>query len=72
MDAKVLGARIARLRREQGLSQDDLADQMTVDQGLISRWENGIRRPGITKLPLLAKLLNTSVDDLLSCEEPAA
>ena len=61
-----LGKRIANLRREKGLKQDDLAEKLGVSAQAVSKWENDQTCPDISILPLLAKTLDVTVDELLS------
>lgn len=61
-----LGKRIANLRREKGLKQDDLAQMLEVSPQAVSKWENDQTCPDISLLPDLAKILGVSVDELLS------
>ena len=61
-----IGKRIAVLRREKGLKQDDLAQTLEVSPQAVSKWENDQTCPDISLLPLLAKILGVSVDELLS------
>jgi len=55
---------IRRLREKQGLTQQSLALQLGVTQGLISQWEIGETSPRADKLPLLAKILRCNIDEL--------
>ena len=61
-----IGKRIAALRREKNLKQDDLAQMLEVSPQAISKWENDQTCPDISLLPKLAKILGVSVDELLS------
>ena len=61
-----IGKRIAVLRREKGLRQDDLAQLLEVSPQAVSKWENDQTCPDIGLLPKLAKILEVSVDELLS------
>lgn len=61
-----LGKRIAALRRQKGLKQDDLANELDVSPQAVSKWENDQTCPDISLLPRLAQLLGVSVDELLS------
>ena len=61
-----IGKRIAALRRETGLKQDDLAQMLEVSPQAVSKWENDQTCPDISLLPMLAKILGVSVDELLS------
>lgn len=65
-----LGKRIAALRRDKGLKQDDLAQQLGVTPQAVSKWENDQTCPDITLLPQLAQILGVSVDELLSGKAP--
>ena len=62
---KALGTRIAQLRREQGLSQQALADQLGIAQQTFAHYEVGRARMPVSLLPELAKLFGVGVDDLL-------
>ena len=61
-----IGKRIAALRREKNLKQDDLAQMLEVSPQAVSKWENDQTCPDISLLPKLAKILEVSVDELLS------
>ena len=61
-----IGKRIAALRREKNLKQDDLAQMLVVSPQAVSKWENDQTCPDISLLPKLAKILGVSVDELLS------
>lgn len=63
---QTLGKRIAMLRRQKGLKQDDLANELDVSPQAVSKWENDQTCPDISLLPRLAQLLEVSVDELLS------
>ena len=65
-----LGKRIAALRRDKGMTQDDLAQQLGVTPQAVSKWENDQTCPDITLLPQLARILGVSVDELLSGKAP--
>lgn len=60
-----MGAFIARKRRELGLTQRELAQQLNLSCQAVSKWESGATMPDIVLLPQLAFLLNTSVDALV-------
>lgn len=64
-----IGKRIAALRREKGLKQEDIARALDVSSQAVSKWENDQSCPDISLLPKLAKLLGVTVDVLLSGEE---
>lgn len=62
---KALGARIAQLRKEQGLSQQALADALGLAQQTIAHYEGGRIRMPISLLPEVAQLFGVSTDELL-------
>ncbi len=64
-----IGKRIAALRREKGLKQEDVAQTLGVSSQAVSKWENDQSCPDISLLPQLARLLGVTVDVLLSGEE---
>ncbi len=66
---RAIGKRIAALRKEKGLKQEDIAQALDVSSQAVSKWENDQSCPDISLLPKLAKLLGISVDVLLSGEE---
>ena len=67
-----IGKRIAQLRKEKGFTQEELAQQMEVSAQAVSKWENDLTCPDISSLPKLAKLLDVTVDELLSGKEEQA
>ena len=67
-----LGKRIAALRREKRLKQDELAEKLGVSAQAVSKWENDQTCPDISLLPSLAKTLGVSVDELLSGKQESA
>lgn len=69
MDLNTIGAYIAMLRRQRGLSQRELAERIGVSNQAVSKWENGDNLPDIALLLPLAELLHTTVDALLSAGE---
>ena len=71
MDAKMFGAFLARVRREQGLTQAELAEQLHVTDKAVSRWERGVGLPDINTLEPLADALGLSLADLMHCHDPA-
>ena len=67
-----LGKRIAALRREKGLKQDELAEKLGVSAQAVSKWKNDQTCPDISLLPSLSKTLGVSVDELLSGKQDRA
>lgn len=71
MDAKTFGAFLALVRRAQGLTQAELAEQLHVTDKAVSRWERGVGLPDINTLEPLADALGLSLADLMHCHDPA-
>lgn len=63
---KVLGRRIAHLRKQKGMNQEDFADASGKMINTISNIERGLSNPKITTLISIAKVLNVSVEELFS------
>lgn len=76
MTKQTFGATISALRKEKGMTQLELAQQMGVTDKAVSKWERNLSFPDVASLPKLAEVLGTSVDELLEVktaaqEEPA-
>lgn len=67
-----LGRRIAHLRKAQGMTQEALSEPLGVTAQAVSKWENALSCPDIMLLPDLARLLDVSVDMLLTGQERKA
>ena len=61
-----LGKRIAALRKQKDLRQDDIAQLLDVSSQAVSKWENDQTCPDIGLLPKLAQILGVTTDELLS------
>lgn len=59
------GEKLLKLRKEKGLSQEALAEQLNTTRQAISKWENNQGYPETEKLLLISNLFNVSVDFLL-------
>ena len=62
---KALGKRIAELRKEQGLTQAQLGELLGLAQQQVGHFEVARSRLPVSMLPLLAKSLGTTVEELL-------
>ena len=67
--AETFGQRLSRLRREKGLTQEDIAKRIIISPQAVSKWENDISSPDILVLSSLADILGVSVDQLLGRED---
>ena len=62
------GALIAQLRKEQGLTQKQLAEQLHISDRTISKWERGMSVPDSEQLIKIAVILETTVSELLGTQ----
>ena len=67
LNKEAFGKFVAGLRREKGLTQRQLADQLFVSDKAVSKWERGLSIPDPALLLPLANLLGVTVTELLLC-----
>ena len=65
MDNIRFGAFVAQLRKEQGLTQKELADRLNVTDKAVSKWETGKGFPDVKLLEPLARALGVSLVELI-------
>lgn len=68
---KTMGSMIAELRKQQGMTQLELAGKMGVTDKAVSKWERDLSCPDINSLPDLAEILGVSVDELMQIKREA-
>lgn len=61
----LVGQKIYTLRKEKGITQEQLANAVGVSAAAVSKWETGNSYPDITLLSAIARYLDTSIDELL-------
>ena len=66
---KNLGQRVAQLRKEDNLTQTQLAEMLTISQQLIAAYEAGARKIPASMLPTLAKLFAVSLEELIGVDK---
>ncbi len=59
-----IGNKIRELRKQRGLTQEQLAENVGVSFQAVSKWENNIALPDITLAPVLASYFGVSMDEL--------
>ncbi len=59
------GNRLYKLRRKAGLSQAQLGEKVGLSNKAVSKWENGLAKPGLDIVRKLADVLSVTVEDLL-------
>lgn len=63
---KLFGENLKRLRVEKGISQEDMAKKIKIHANHVSRYERGLSAPSIEVVEKMAKLLDVSIDELVS------
>lgn len=71
MDAKKFGAFIASIRKENNMTQMDLARKLQVTDKAVSKWERGLGFPDINSIEALADALGVSVLEIMRSEKIA-
>lgn len=66
MNIEKVGLQISELRKNKGLTQNDLGERLGVSFQAVSKWERGETLPDTAILPDLANVLETTVDYILS------
>ena len=61
--------KLQELRKQKGLTQEELAEKLYVSRTAISKWESGRGYPNIESLKTIAKFFSVTVDELLSTDE---
>ena len=64
--------KLQELRKQKGLTQEELAESLYVSRTTISKWESGRGYPNIDSLKAIAKFFSVTIDELLSGEEVIA
>lgn len=68
MNKETFGAFVAQSRKEKGITQQNLADQLHVTDKAVSKWERGICYPDLTLMESLAVALDLTVSELMACQ----
>jgi transcriptional regulator with XRE-family HTH domain len=66
------GSKIASARKEKGLTQKQLAEQLHVSDKAVSKWERGLNYPDIALLKPLSEILDMSIAQLICDEKSSA
>ena len=68
MDQQKIGEFLKTLRKETGLTQEELADKMNVSRRTVSRWETGSNLPDLALLVELADLYDVDMREIFNGE----
>jgi len=69
IDPMRVGAKIATLRKNANLSQEQLANELFITRQALSKWETGVGVPTLEMLLALSKTLNASFDEILCLDD---
>lgn len=69
MNSEKIGEFIKKIRKENNLTQKDLAQKYGVTYQAVSKWENGINLPDISLIQKMSKDFNISMEELLEGEK---
>lgn len=64
-----LSQKIQKMRKELGLTQEQLAEQLFVSRTAVSKWETGRGTPSMESLQMMAKFFGITLDELLRADE---
>ena len=64
-----IGARIKELRKIKNMSQEELANELTVSRQTISKWESDIVSPDINNIEMISKFFEVSTDYIINGKE---
>lgn len=62
------GENFKNIRKQCGLSQQEVADKLQIKQSSVSDWENDVSRPDYEKLIALAELYDVTLYELLGID----
>ena len=68
---KTIAEKIAELRKERKLTQEQLGERLRISGQAVSKWENGAAMPDILLLPELCDILGITIEELLGSAEKA-
>jgi len=68
MDKNSMGQFIATMRRENGLTQKELAEKLGMSPSAISQWERGKCFPDVELFSDIAEILGVQLTELMACE----
>lgn len=65
MNKQTFGNMVATLRKQNGMTQLDLAEKMGVTDKAVSKWERDLSFPDVNSIPKLAEIFDITVDELM-------
>ena len=61
-----LSEKLQKIRKENNITQEGLADRLNVSRQAVSKWESGTAYPDTEKLIQISKIFNVSLDELIN------
>ncbi|MBQ7670840.1 MAG: helix-turn-helix transcriptional regulator [Clostridia bacterium] len=68
-DMKLVGQRIAVMRKNASMTQMELANRLGISYQAVSNWERGVAMPDISNLGLLSRELGVTIDEIIGDEK---
>ena len=65
LDSRKIASKIAQLRGERGMTQEEVAARLYVSRQAVSSWEKGMTMPSIESFIMLMELFDTDLEELL-------
>ncbi len=72
MQQRTFGAMIVQFRKEKGMTQLELAQQLGITDKAVSKWERDLSYPDVASIPKIAEIFGVSVDELMQTKQPEA
>ena len=69
MNQEKIGKFIAEKRKEKKLTQDQLAEKLSISKNAVSKWERGLNLPDVSIMQDLCKILNITLNELFVGEK---
>lgn len=69
MNQEKIGKFIQEQRKEQNLTQEQLAEKLNISKNAVSKWERGLNLPDVSIMQDLCKILNISLNELFAGEK---
>ena len=69
MDKSKFAKRLRELRKERQLTQEELAERLSLTKQAVSQWERAVREPGFETLEKIADFFNVDTDYLIGRED---
>ena len=69
MNCRFQNRKRKRCRKENGMTQLELAEKMGVTDKAVSKWERDLSCPDVSSIPKLAEIFSVSVDELMQVKE---